>query len=216
MDLRTLLKFGQSLTSEITDEQVKRLENSTDSVNLVKYNPQQSPNKYGNNCRGYSSQYTEKQQNSKQTCRNCGGAFPHQNGMQSCPACGKECHNCRKTGHFAKFCRSAKKSDENIRNVEQSKTEYLQDCFTFSSIPAKSPETQISIGDTKVLVDSGASVNIVHHHIFNQIRKNNNSIQLVPTKAKICAYGSEDPIELAGKFKTTIQSSTGRHTDATF
>ena len=143
--------------------------------------------------------------------------------MQSCPARGKECHNCGQTGYCAKFCRSAKKSDKNIRNVEQPKREYLQDsddenCFTLSSIPAKSPETQISIGDTnvKVLVDSGASVNIVHHHIFNQIRKNNDSIQLVPTKAKIRAYGSEDPIELAGKFETTIQSSTGQQTDATF
>ena len=91
-------------------------------------------------------------------------------------------------------------------------------CFTLSSTSAKSPETQILIGDTnvKVLVDSGASVNIVHHNIFNQIQKNNPSIHLVSTKAKIRAYGSEDPIELAGQFKTTIQSSTGQHTDATF
>ena len=66
------------------------------------------------------------------------------------------------------------------------------------------------------MVDSGASVNIVHHNIFNQIQKNNASIHLVPTKAKIRAYGSEDPIELAGQFKTTIQSSTEQRTDATF
>ena len=136
MDLKALLKFGQSLES--TDEQVKRLENSTDSVNFVKYNPQQSPNKYGNNRRGYPSQYTEKQQNSKQTCRNCGGAFPLQNGMQSCPARGKECHNCGQTGYCAKFCRSAKKSDKNIRNVEQPDSDD-ENCFTLSSIPANSP-----------------------------------------------------------------------------
>ena len=83
MDLKALLKFGQSL--EITDKQVKRLENSTNSVNSVKNNRQhvQYPNKYGNNRRGRFSQYKEKQQDSKQTCRNCGGAFPHKNGVQS-------------------------------------------------------------------------------------------------------------------------------------
>lgn len=65
MDLKALLKFGQSL--EITDKQVKRLENSTNSVNSVKNNRQhvQYPNKYGNNRRGRFSQNTEKQQDSK-------------------------------------------------------------------------------------------------------------------------------------------------------
>ena len=66
------------------------------------------------------------------------------------------------------------------------------------------------------MVDSGASVNIVDQKTFNLIQKSNKSIQLVPTKAKIHAYGSEDPIELAGQFKTTIQSNTGQNTEAIF
>ena len=116
MDLKALLKFGQSL--EITDKQVKRLENSTNSVNSVKNNRQhvQYRNKYGNNRWGRFLQNTEKQQDSKKTCRNCGGAFPHKNGVQSCPAHGKECHNCGKTGHFSKFCRSANQSKTSERS----------------------------------------------------------------------------------------------------
>ena len=37
-----------------------------------------------------------------QTCRNCGGTFPHEGG---CPAKGKVCHKCGKENHFAKMCR---------------------------------------------------------------------------------------------------------------
>ena len=34
-------------------------------------------------------------------CRNCGKEWPHEN--DPCPAHGKECHQCRKLNHFAKF-----------------------------------------------------------------------------------------------------------------
>ena len=37
-----------------------------------------------------------------QTCRNCGGTFPHEGGY---PAKGKVCHKCGKENHFVKMCR---------------------------------------------------------------------------------------------------------------
>ena len=70
--------------------------------------------------------------------------------MQSCPANGKECHNCGKSGHFAKLCRSERKSVKSITKVEQSNREYLQDsdhdnCFTLSySTPVKSHERNLN------------------------------------------------------------------------
>ena len=143
--------------------------------------------------------------------------------MQSCPATGKECHNCGKRGHFAKYCKSAKQEVKNITKVQESTSNFLQDsgddsCFSLTGEPGKSPETQIAVGqmEVRVLIDSGASVNIIHQNIFKQLQKRDNTIKLLPTKAKICAYGSADPIELAGQFTTTIQSTMGQSTQATF
>ena len=42
----------------------------------------------------------------KRPCDKCGRSHP----PRECPAYGKECHQCKKTGHFAKFCRSQKDS----------------------------------------------------------------------------------------------------------
>lgn len=37
---------------------------------------------------------------------NCGGRFPHNGGMRSCPAQGPKCHWCHKLNHFTKHVRS--------------------------------------------------------------------------------------------------------------
>ena len=49
MDLKALLEFGKSL--EITDEQVQRLENGTNSVNSMQNKTKQRDAKYENNPR---------------------------------------------------------------------------------------------------------------------------------------------------------------------
>ena len=51
-----------------------------------------------------SSQKTSK-------CYNCGGTYPHDGGNKSCPAYGKDCNLCKKSNHFAKYCKSGKGSN---------------------------------------------------------------------------------------------------------
>ena len=43
-----------------------------------------------------------------ETCRNCRGNYPHQD---KCPAKGVTCHQCGKSNHFARVCRSANQKD---------------------------------------------------------------------------------------------------------
>ena len=47
MDLKAALEHGKSL--EITEEQVRRLQNSVNSVNSIQDSPKKLPNKYGKN-----------------------------------------------------------------------------------------------------------------------------------------------------------------------
>ncbi len=47
---------------------------------------------------------------SDRKCYSCGNAYPHQGGMESCPAHGKKCRACGKLNHFAKLCKSRAKS----------------------------------------------------------------------------------------------------------
>ena len=47
------------------------------------------------------------------TCRYCGGPFPH---LTPCPAKGKQCRSCQKTGQFARVCES---TNHEVRQVMQ-------------------------------------------------------------------------------------------------
>ncbi|CAB3985042.1 Transposon Tf2-9 poly, partial [Paramuricea clavata] len=112
----------------------------------------------------------------------------------------------------------------NVRHVNQEKSrDYLQDSddkflFTVNTSSGKHPETQVQIGHTKVniLIDSGASVNLLNYPIFQQIQKDDNRIQLQKTNARIFAYGTPTPLELAGEFQATVTSASGTFKTAKF
>ena len=231
MTLKEILDYGNTL--ERTDEQSKRLDNASkvQSENTVNYNDKQSKhtrksaNSDGATSGSSRNRYpkqdkeipveTPNRNRKSQTCRNCGGKFPHKNGMESCPARGKQCHNCQKMGHFAKYCKSPPKPTGKVRSVTDNKTdldesddEYL---FTVNTSSGNHPETQVEIGHTKVniLIDSGASVNLLNHDIYQRIQQNDNRIKLFKTNAKIIAYGTSTPLNLAGEFTATVTSASG-------
>ena len=51
------------------------------------------------------------------TCGNC-GQQRHQSG-ETCPASGKECHSCRKIGHFREVCQSGKGRAYNLEDDDR-------------------------------------------------------------------------------------------------
>jgi len=57
-----------------------------------------------------------------------------------------------------------------------------------------------------MMIDSGASVNLLDEITFARIKSHGNE-SLRPTQTKIYAYGSETPLPLLGTFNATVKSS---------
>ena len=142
--------------------------------------------------------------------------------MESCPARGKQCHNYQKMGHFAKYCKSPPKPKGKVRSVTDKKTDLDESddefLFTVNTSSGNHPETQVEIGHTKVniLIDSGASVNLLNHNIYQRIQQNDNRIKLFKTNARIFAYRTSTPLNLAGEFIAKVTSASGTSITAKF
>ena len=247
MDLTALLSYGTTL--EVTDQQAQKLTDAASSNNVVNdirpssrsttQNPRhtrvlRNPSERTNSSPRKGSSKGHNHSPSTRTCGNCGGAFPHKNGRESCPARGKECASCGKIGHFAKWCRSTPRyssrpaaREKPVHHVSHTTPQeaYLDDsdddhCFNLNSVTSTNtqPETKILIGNTrvKVLIDSGVPVNILNKNIFDIIKARDDNIDLLSTNAKIRAYGAENPLDLAGEFQTVTATETGKSALATF
>ena len=164
-------------------------------------------------------------------CRNCGGPWPHNNNI--CPANGKSCLNCGKANHFAKVCRSATTKVRFNRNTRKSMKKYSkvhhvastpassesssEDEFIFTLKPTcqhkTTPHVQISVNHTpiKMVIDTGASVDIIDELAFNTLQKNT-PLALQRSTTRIFAYGATKQLPVMGKFNATLDSSTGSTT----
>ena len=160
-------------------------------------------------------------------CRQCGYSWPHK---KSCPAQGKQCAKCGKNNHFAQVCRSriaprTRRSEKSnsatqvrhhteVESTDNSSTddEYL---YTMAVKPAKKKESskpptaiiQINSVPVQMIIDSGASTNIIDETAYQQICKREKIAITKPTN-KILAYGSEKPLPAMGQFRATLESKS--------
>lgn len=181
--------------------------------------------------------------NSNSKCYNCGNSWPHIS--SPCPARGKSCRNCNRVGHFAKVCRSTttpshghrnENTVRNVRHFENSSSsdsdEYLYTVQTRQneqqeSMPAQPniayrinlPHAKIKINnvDFKLMIDTGASINVLDENDFIKLQQTGKArqIKLKQPKTKIYAYGSKVPLPVLGIFTAEVESRR-RLTSATF
>ena len=209
MTLDKLLSEARSL--ELSDRQAREIEGHA-AVNQV-----------------HTKWSNSKPSKMSRECYNCGEAYPHDG---ECPAKSRKCAICKQFGHYAKKCKrnaqrgqARPKGNWNNRNKktsqgQRSKPHHVHqvsrdtvypsdDEYVFSVHNTSSllkPEICVVINgvNTNVLVDSGASVNVVNESVAKSL-----SQSLSPCDTYIYAFGSDVPLPVCGKFKVNVKNTKG-------
>ena len=217
LTLDKLLAKGRAF--EISDIQASGIEESLESIHLSEnVNFTRARHQSFSSHRGKNGHSTA---GKSRNCRNCGRPWPHTNAP--CPARGKQCNSCGKPNHFAKFCRSTKvpstSSAPTKRNSQHHTVRQVQsDCnssasddeeylFTVSSKDRKTPKACVKIENITVemVVDTGASIDIIDEPTFAVLQKSTN-VTLLPPKTRIFAYGAATDLKVLGIFNATLES----------
>ncbi|XP_064468936.1 uncharacterized protein K02A2.6-like [Ornithodoros turicata] len=196
----------QGRTYEITTRQVNDIEASmsTDVHRLTRKKSQRS------NASTDTGTSTSTRQDKQ--CFNCGGAWPHKGGKQSCPARNATCNACRKRGHFAVVCRSKNNTSENpnvVHEVTNQSADSKSGDEAFALFPksSKAPRVMLTVFNKELefIIDTGATVNIISLDTYNSIPQRPQLVKPVP---KVFAYGSKNELPLLGKFRAPFSYKT--------
>ncbi len=205
-DLNKVLSVGRAM--ELSEEQAADIERAEHAVNRVAARPSRAPKQKH---KAHTRQKPQRQ-NPKKKCWNCGRDWPHEGGQTNCPAFGKTCSKCGKQNHFSSECRSR---NEHVRSVDkhcdqvdeteddtESESESEQSAFQIRS-KVKSPETYVDINGIriKMIVDTGASVNVIDQKTYAVLNKP----PLTKHKSRTYVYGSTDAMHIAGEFTALVE-----------
>ena len=156
----------------------------------------------------------------------CCGYTGHEANDRRCPARGKQCRKCNGSGHFEAVCKTKEKrtsgrgaggprkrdvgekggAAHHIRHVEIDGTqgddcEYAFGVLDGSNVSSDG-KTPVKMGGLTVtmIIDSGASCNVIGRNVWEYLKAN--KVACVSTKAskKLYAYGSNQPLQVAGMF----------------
>ena len=183
------------------------MEKTTETVNFAR--KRDKSQKFKKTKQNTSSKSRSSHDESK--CGWCGSEQRHPKRL--CPAKDERCLECDLVGHFAKVCRNKSKPSKKFQRrramqvQQEARPDLLSDSntdtdsdYTFSV--GKTPTVELSVnGETvKFFIDTGASVNILDDKTAKTL-----ALQLEPTQARVHAYGSSEPLTLAGKATADIK-----------
>lgn len=211
--LESILDIARSM--ELTEIQATGIEKSfTDNLSLNSIQNRDKQHRYD---KARQKQHGNKQKSTQ--CYMCGNEYPH---AKKCPAEGQTCNFCGKQNHFSVVCKSRKQKPPNKRQkgkvhaiAERKPTDSSSDeenyVFTVKQKPIidrTDPQVTIKFDDTpvQVIIDTGASVNIVSQATYNQLRhKPKLNTQ---TKSKLFGYGNPQQLDILGTFETELKYKT--------
>ena len=221
MDLDKLLASARAL--ELSEKQASEIEKTeTSQPNVLR----RKPRLHKTNKRTFAKKKSHFKPSNKQ-CRNCGGEYPHQNGL--CPAHDKNCRFCSIKGHFESCCR--KKHQNQKRKTVNHMDNYYQNYGTnnndndsseeeaylfglefgennqasINSVKSKQPRLNVKVDglNVQMLVDTGSSINILDENTYQRFQV---KPKLSKTETKVFTYGSNTNFPLLGKFMGTVES----------
>ena len=187
---------------EATEEQAAAIEeNSTIAVNAIQCSNDKEETIN-------MSQQRSRYKRSGVKCNGC-GRFGHSSGSDNCPAAGQECFKCGKSNHFARFCRGVQRQSQTrgnrtaISNISRNQDPYDDDDVNvIFSVRNGLADAVVKIDDDEVtmMIDSGATVNIIDKKTFSKITKRN----LSSIQTKVFTYGANEPLSLLGAFNAVV------------
>ena len=151
------------------------------------------------------------------TCYAC-GFKGHTKSDKNCPARGKTCRRCKNEGHFERCCRtrlpsaSSSKSGPKVRSVEVEDVDDDEDDYIFNVLSGETQDgdLQVNVGgvNVPVIIDSGATVNIIDRDPWEQLKKAGIRCKSSRTSKRVYVYGHTKPLTVAGSFTTKVEAGT--------
>ncbi|KAL9986226.1 hypothetical protein ACROYT_G000337 [Oculina patagonica] len=163
----------------------------------------------------------------------CCGNVGHKANDHRCPARGKQCRWCKGTGHFEAVCKTKKKQNtgrgsggargprrpdarrkdgppHHVRQVEaeDKQSDDSEYAFGISDDCNVSSDGKISVKigglPATMIIDSGASCNVIGRNVWEYLKAN--KVECVSSKVskKLFAYGSNQPLQVAGTFTAEV------------
>ena len=169
----------------------------------------------------------DQQQNGKKICYNCEENY-YAGHLSVCRAKGKSCFSCGKQNHFATMCRSRPRNNipekgENIQAInctDNQSNSSDEDSYVFVVTPPVETEVSpnpravktipviIERAHVKMIVDTGATTNILDSKAFNETKKKNPSLHLQPSTHKIYATCNLNLYQSLGNLKDLLSQNT--------
>ena len=160
----------------------------------------------------------------------CCGYTGHEANDRRCPARGKQCRKCNGSGHFEAVCKTKEKrtsgrgaggprkrdvgekggAAHHIRHVEIDGTqgddcEYAFGVLDGSNVSSDG-KTPVKMGGLTVtmIIDSGASCSVIGRNVWEYLKANKVACTSTKSSKKLYAYGSNQPLQVAGMFTAEV------------